>query len=46
MKMIILMIENYESGLIWEIMKQCPYIMNGLYKAGFRGGWIDKLKLS
>lgn len=43
---IILMIENYESGLIWEIMKQCPYIIKGLQKAGFRGGWMDKLKLN
>ncbi|MEO6831735.1 MAG: glucoamylase family protein [Chitinophagaceae bacterium] len=38
---IILMIENYKSGLIWNIMKRCPYVVNGLHKAGFRGGWLD-----
>lgn len=37
---IILMIENYESGLIWETMKLCPYIKNGLLAAGFSGGWL------
>jgi hypothetical protein len=38
---IILMIENYESGLLWEVMKRCPYIKTGLRKAGFRNGWLD-----
>lgn len=38
---IILMIENYKSGLIWDIMKRCPHIINGLQKAGFKGGWLD-----
>lgn len=38
---IILMIENYKSGLIWNIMKRCPHIINGLHKAGFSGGWLD-----
>ncbi len=37
---IIMMIENYQSGLIWKTMKQCPYIVNGLRRAGFRGGWL------
>ncbi len=38
---VILMIENYKSGLIWDIMKRCTPIMNGLRRAGFRGGWLD-----
>ncbi len=38
---IILMIENYESGLLWEIMKRCPYIKAGLLVAGFSGGWLN-----
>ena len=38
---LILMIENYKSGLIWEIIKRCPHINNGLQRAGFRGGWLD-----
>jgi hypothetical protein len=35
-----LMIENYRSGLIWEITRRCPYIVNGLRRAGFTGGWL------
>ena len=38
---IILMIENFQSGLIWKIMRTCPYIVDGLRAAGFRNGWLD-----
>ena len=37
---LVLMIENYRSGLIWEIMRACPYLQQGLRRAGFRGGWL------
>ena len=37
---IILMIENYRSGLLWRLMRGCPYIVNGLRRAGFSGGWL------
>ena len=37
---IVMMIENYRSGFIWRLMRACPYIINGLLKAGFRGGWL------
>ena len=37
---VVLMIENYRSQLIWKLMRQCPYIGNGLRKADFRGGWL------
>jgi hypothetical protein len=37
---VILMIENYRSGLIWRLMRQCPYIVEGLRRAGFTGGWL------
>ena len=40
---IILMIENFQSGLIWKIIKQCPYIIKGLRHAGFRDGWLEQL---
>jgi hypothetical protein len=40
---IILMIENYRTGLIWEIMRRSPYIVSGLKQAGFKGGWLDEL---
>ncbi len=37
---IILMIENYRSGLLWALMRSCPYIKSGLKRAGFEGGWL------
>ena len=37
---VVLMIENYRSELIWKLMRQCPYIGNGLRGADFRGGWL------
>lgn len=39
---IVLMIENYRSGLLWQLMKQCSPIVEGLRKAGFQGGWINE----
>ena len=38
---IVLMIENYRSGLIWKLMRRCPYIGSGLRRAGFTGGWLS-----
>ena len=38
---IVLMIENYRSGLLWHLMRQCPYLVMGLRRAGFCGGWLD-----
>jgi hypothetical protein len=38
---IVLAIENYRSGLIWNIMRRCPYIAAGLRRAGFTGGWLE-----
>ncbi len=37
---IVLMIENYRSGLIWELMRKCPHVVTGLKRAGFEGGWL------
>lgn len=37
---IVMMIENYRSGLIWRLMRHCPHIVNGLRRAGFQGGWL------
>jgi len=39
---IILMIENYRSGLMWRLMRNCPYIVEGLRRADFIGGWLCK----
>jgi hypothetical protein len=41
---ILLMIENHRSGIIWETMKKNPYIVAGLKRAGFTGGWLDENK--
>lgn len=37
---IVLMIENYRSELLWNLMKRCPYIVDGLRRAKFSGGWL------
>ncbi len=37
---IIAMIENYKTGFLWRLMRNCPYIINGLQRAGFAGGWL------
>jgi hypothetical protein len=38
---IVLMIENHQSGFLWSLMRQCPYLVTGLRRAGFTGGWLD-----
>ena len=35
-----MMIENYRTQLIWRLMRACPYVITGLRRAGFRGGWL------
>jgi hypothetical protein len=37
---IIAMLENYKSELIWKKMRTNPYIVRGLQRAGFTGGWL------
>jgi hypothetical protein len=36
----VLMVENYRSDLLWKLMRQCPYLKTGLRRAGFKGGWL------
>jgi hypothetical protein len=38
----VLMIENFRTGLVWRLLKLCPYLMEGLHRAGFKGGWLDE----
>jgi hypothetical protein len=38
---IVLMIENYRSSLLWQLVQQCPYLVRGLRRAGFSGGWLE-----
>jgi hypothetical protein len=38
--MIVLMIENFRSGLLWRLLRGSVPIRTGLHRAGFRGGWL------
>jgi hypothetical protein len=38
---IVVMIENYGSGLVWRLTRECPAIVAGLRAVGFAGGWIS-----
>lgn len=36
----VLMTENYRTGLLWQLLKSCPYLIKGLKRAGFTGGYL------
>jgi hypothetical protein len=40
--MIVLMVENFRSGLLWRLLRGSMPIRTGLHRAGFRGGWLDE----
>ncbi len=40
---IVLMLENHRSQFLWNLMKRNPYIVQGLRRAGFRGGWLESV---
>jgi hypothetical protein len=37
---IIVMIENYRSGLLWKLFMSSPEVKNGLKKLGFESPWL------
>ena len=37
---IVVMIENYRSGLLWKLFMSCPEVQNGLQRLGFTSPWI------
>jgi hypothetical protein len=37
---IVLMVENHRSGLLWQLTRRCRWIVDGLRRAGFTGGWL------
>ena len=39
---IVIMIENYRSQLIWDMMKRNDVIVRGLKRSGFTGGWLSQ----
>ncbi len=38
--LVVMMIENARSGLIWKLTRNSPVIRQGLQKLGFAGGWL------
>jgi hypothetical protein len=39
---IVMMIANHRNGLVWNVMKKNAYIVRGLCRAGFTGGWLER----
>ncbi|MDQ5857088.1 MAG: hypothetical protein M3542_02255 [Acidobacteriota bacterium] len=39
---VVLMIENFATGMIWSLIRRCRPIVDGLRRAGFTGGWLDE----
>jgi hypothetical protein len=37
----VLMIENFRTGLVWNLTRECRYFRDGLRRAGFSGGWLE-----
>jgi hypothetical protein len=35
-----MMIENYRANFIWELMRSCAPLQDGLRKCGFQGGYL------
>ena len=40
--MIVLMVENFPTGLLWRLLRGSTPIRRGLHRAGFRGGWLSE----
>lgn len=38
---IVLMIENHRNEFLWRLMRQCEYVIAGLRRAQFSGGWLE-----
>jgi hypothetical protein len=38
--LLVLMIENARTGLVWSLLRGCAHVRRGLKRAGFRGGWL------
>jgi hypothetical protein len=39
--LLVMMIENYRSGLIWRLTRGSTMLQRGLRSAGFEGGWLE-----
>jgi hypothetical protein len=41
---IVAMIANYKAELVWKYTRRSPYIVQGLKRAGFQGGWLEQAR--
>lgn len=39
---VVVMMENYRSGLLWKLFMSCPEIKDGLKKLGFQSPWLTQ----
>ncbi|HEX9895658.1 MAG TPA: glucoamylase family protein [Gemmatimonadales bacterium] len=39
---ILAMLANHRRDFVWKYMRKSPYIVAGLKRAGFTGGWLDQ----
>jgi len=39
--LVVMMIENYRTQFLWNLMRQCTWLTTGLRRAGFSGGWLS-----
>ena len=37
---IVVMIENYRTGLLWKLFMSCPEVLTGLKKLGFQSPYL------
>jgi hypothetical protein len=37
---VVVMMENYRSGLLWNLFMSCPEVQSGLKKLGFKSPWL------
>jgi hypothetical protein len=37
---IVVMMENYRTGLLWKLFMTCPEVKSGLKKLGFKSPWL------
>lgn len=40
---ILAMLANYRNEAVWRVMRGSPQIQRGLKRAGFAGGWLDRV---
>jgi hypothetical protein len=40
--LLVIMIENARSGLIWSLLRESGAVRRGLKRGGFSGGWLTR----